>query len=94
MGVAFNENMLGTFLTVKGALVFLLLFFAYAALIFYELSAVINIVSLCRERRDFTLAKAMKASVWNMGALRGKGALFAALYFVLLFATGKYGVCQ
>ena len=91
VGVAFNENMLGTFLTFKGALVFLALFFAAALLIFYEISAVINIVSLCRAERDFTLAGVMKGSVWNLGALRGKSALLAALYFVLLLPLVNTG---
>ena len=94
VGVAFNENMLGTFLSFKGALVFLALFFAAALLIFYEISAVINIVSLCRAGRDFTLAGAMKGSVWNLGAMRGKSALLAALYFVLLLPVVKRGLCQ
>ena len=49
VGVSFNANVLGTFLNLKGGLIFLALFFAAGLLAFYELSVVIRLVALSRQ---------------------------------------------
>ena len=43
----------------KSGLLFLLLFFGAALLVFYEYSVIINTVSLCRQGEDFTLPQVM-----------------------------------
>ena len=48
VGISFNADVLGTFLNLKGALIFLALFFAAGLLAFYELSVVIRLVALAR----------------------------------------------
>ena len=45
VGISFNADVLGTFLNLKGALIFLALFFAAGLLAFYELSVVIRLVA-------------------------------------------------
>ena len=45
MGVSFNQDMLGTFLNLKGGLLFLLLFFGAAALVYYEYSGMLFRIS-------------------------------------------------
>ena len=47
VGVSFNARIVGIFLNLKGAFIFLLLFFTAAFLIFFELSVVVRIVALC-----------------------------------------------
>ena len=49
VGVSFNANVLGTFLNLKGALIFLALFLAAGLLAFYELSVVIRLAALSRQ---------------------------------------------
>lgn len=51
VGVSFNAQIVGIFLNLKGAFIFLLLFFTAAFLIFFELSVVVRIVALCRAAR-------------------------------------------
>ena len=91
VGVSFNAQMLGTFLNLKGGLLFLALFFLSALLVFYELSVVVNIVALCREGTPFRLRTVLKASVWNLGAMRGPGIIPAALYYVLFLPHVRLG---
>lgn len=83
-GVSFNENILGTFLQVKGILIFLALFFGALVVVFYELSVMVNIITLCRQDKEFTLKQVLKCSVWNFRALKGISIIPSSLYFILL----------
>ena len=60
VGVSFNANVLGTFLNLKGGLIFLALFFAAGLLAFYELSVAIRLVALSRQGEVFTIRQVMK----------------------------------
>ena len=71
VGVSFNQDMLGTFLNLKGGLLFLLLFFGAAALVYYEYCVAIHIAALCRRGDRFTLGQVMRRSLWDLGTLRG-----------------------
>lgn len=83
-GVSFNKDIIGTFMSVKGALIFLSLFFLAAIYVFYELSVVINLVMLCIQKETFTVRQVMVNSLWNLRALRGSSLVFSSLYYLLL----------
>ena len=71
-------------MSVKGALIFLSLFFLAAIYVFYELSVVINLVMLCIQKETFTVRQVMVNSLWNLRALRGSSLVFSSLYYLLL----------
>ena len=71
VGVSFNGSMVWTFLNLKGGLLFLLLFFGAAELVFYEYAVLIHIASLCRQGKDFTLGQVMRRSLWDLGTMGG-----------------------
>lgn len=73
VGVSFNARIVGIFLNLKGAFIFLLLFFTAAFLIFFELSVVIRIVALCRAGAPFRLRTVMKTALWSLGAAQRRG---------------------
>ncbi len=83
-GLRFNSGIVWPFLSLTGGILFLVLFFGAAWLILYEYSVIIRILALCRQGEDFTLGQVMKASLWDMGLLRGGGLLPGAMYYVLL----------
>lgn len=91
VGISFNGNLLGTFLNLKGGLIFLALFLMAGALAFYELSVVIALVSLCREGRQAPLRLVMRDSLWTLGALRGWSIMPASLYYLLLLPLLQVG---
>ena len=91
VGISFNGNLLGTFLNLKGGLIFLALFLMAGALAFYELSVVIALVSLCREGRQAPLRLVMRDSLWTLGALRGWSIVPASLYYLLLLPLLQVG---
>ncbi len=84
VGVSFNANVLGTFLNLKGGLIFLALFFAAGLLAFYELSVVIRLVALSRQGETFTIRQVMKHALWSLGAMGGWSVLPGSLYYLLL----------
>ena len=71
VGVSFNGNVLGTFLNLKGGLIFLALFFAAGLLAFYELSVVIRLTALSRQGEAFTIRQVMKHALWSLRSIRG-----------------------
>lgn len=91
VGVSFNAQIVGIFLNLKGAFIFLLLFFTAAFLIFFELSVVVRIVALCRAGAPFRLRTVMKTALWSLDALRGPGVVPAALYYVLFLPVVQTG---
>lgn len=84
VGVSFNGNVLGTFLNLKGGLIFLALFFAAGLLAFYELSVVIRLTALSRQGETFTIRQVMKHALWSLGAMGGWSVLPGSLYYLLL----------
>ena len=52
VGVSFNSGVLSTFLSLKGAALFAVLFLAAAGLIFFELAVVLHILERCRRGGD------------------------------------------
>ena len=71
VGVSFNANVLGTFLNLKGALIFLALFLAAGLLAFYELSVVIRLAALSRQGEVFSIRHVMKQALWSLRAMKG-----------------------
>ena len=65
VGVSFNAQIVGIFLNLKGAFIFLLLFFTAAFLIFFELSVVVRIVALCRAGAPFRL-RTVSLMIWSV----------------------------
>ena len=84
VGVSFNGNVLGTFLNLKGGLIFLALFFAAGLLAFYELSVVIRLTALSRQGEAFTIRQVMKHALWSLGAMKGWSVIPGSLYYLLL----------
>ncbi len=94
MGIRFNGNVLDVFLNLKGGVLFLLLFLCAAVVIYYEYSVIVNIVSLCRQGKDFRLPQVMRSSLWSLGAMRGWSLAIGSLYYVLLLPLVHIGyVC-
>ncbi len=94
VGVSFNGSMVWTFLNLKGGLLFLLLFFGAAELVFYEYAVLIHIASLCRQGKDFTLGQVMRRSLWDLGTMGGWSLAAGSLYYVLLLPLVRMGyVC-
>ena len=91
VGVSFNQDMLGTFLNLKGGLLFLLLFFGAAALVYYEYCVTIHIAALCRRGERFALGQVMRRSLWDLGTLRGWSLAAGSLYYVLFLPLMRIG---
>ena len=89
VGVSFNADVLGTFLNLKGALIFLLVFFAAGLLAFYELSVVIRLVALSRQGEPVTVRQVMKQSLWTLWAMRGWSVVPGSLYYLLLLPLAQ-----
>ena len=84
VGVSFNANVLGTFLNLKGALIFLALFLAAGLLAFYELSVVIRLAALSRQGEVFSIRHVMKQALWSLRAMKGWSVVPTSLYYLLL----------
>lgn len=84
VGVSFNANVLGTFLNLKGALIFLALFLAAGLLAFYELSVVIRLAALSRQGEVFSIRHVMKQALWSLRAMKGWSVVPSSLYYLLL----------
>ena len=91
VGVSFNLNMLGTFLNLKGGLLFLGLFFGAALLVYYEYCVVVHITALCRRGEEFSLGQVMGRSLWDLEGLRGWQLAAGSLYYVLLLPLAQLG---
>ena len=90
-GLRFNGGVLWAFASIQGAVLFLLLFFGAAWLVFYEYSVVIRIAALCRQGESFTLGQVMQVSVCDLGLLRGWSLAAGSLYYVLLLPLTNVG---
>ena len=82
VGVSFNSGVLSTFLSLKGAALFAVLFLAAAGLIFFELAVVLHILERCRRGETVSLSRVMGRAAWGLGTLGGWGLIPAALYYV------------
>lgn len=91
VGVSFNKNMLGTFFNLKGGVIFLLLFFGAAGLIFYEYCAVINITVCCWRGEPVSFKQVLRRSLWDLGTLRGWSLVPGSIYYVLLLPLVHIG---
>lgn len=83
-GLSFNGGILWSFLDLKGALLFLLLFLGTALLIFYEYSTAVTLTVLCRRGESAPLRQVMQGSLWNLGVMKGWSLAAGSLYYVLL----------
>lgn len=92
VGISFNADVLGTFLNLKGALIFLALFFAAGLLAFYELSVVIRLVALARQGEEVAVRQVMKQALWALGAMKGWSVVPSSLYYLLLLPLAPDGV--
>ena len=91
VGVSFNSGVLSTFLSLKGAALFAVLFLAAAGLIFFELAVVLHILERCRRGETVSLSRVMGRAAWGLGTLGGWGLIPAALYYVLLLPLVQVG---
>ena len=91
VGVSFNSGILSTFLSLKGAALFAVLFLAAAGLIFFELAVVLHILERCRRGETVSLSRVMGRAAWGLGTLGGWGLIPAALYYVLLLPLVQVG---
>ena len=89
VGISFNADVLGTFLNLKGALIFLALFFAAGLLAFYELSVVIRLVALARQGEEVAVRRVMKQALWALGAMKGWSVVPSSLYYLLLLPLAQ-----
>ena len=89
VGISFNADVLGTFLNLKGALIFLALFFAAGLLAFYELSVVIRLVALARQGEEVAVRRVMKQALWALGAMKGWSVVPGFLYYLLLLPLAQ-----
>lgn len=89
VGISFNADVLGTFLNLKGALIFLALFFAAGLLAFYELSVVIRLVALARQGEEVAVRRVMKQALWALGAMKGWSVVPGSLYYLLLLPLAR-----
>lgn len=83
-GLSLNAGIVWTFFSLKGGVLFLALFLGAAWLAFYEYSVIIRIACLCRQGDAPPLRQVMRASVWDLGLLRGRSLAAGSLYYVLL----------
>lgn len=66
VGVSFNSGVLSTFLSLKGAALFAVLFLAAAGLIFFELAVVLHILERCRRGEAVSLSRVMgRLGAWG-----------------------------
>lgn len=54
-GIAFNQDMIFQFLSIKGIIIFLILFISIVLIVYYELYVVINIVTLDLKGSHYSL---------------------------------------
>ncbi len=83
-GLNFNKDIIATFSSVNGLLIFTALFLCAGILVFYEYAVVIHIIKLCRDGEEFKLPQVLKGSVWNFNSLKGWNLILSAFVFVLV----------
>lgn len=90
-GIVFNQDIILSFLSIKGFVVFVVLFIALILIIFYELYVVINIITLDQQGKEFSLRKIMIKSFGNLKSLHYLSIGLCGIYIVLLLPLVHIG---
>ena len=90
-GIAFNQDMIFQFLSIKGIIIFLILFISIVLIVYYELYVVINIVTLDLKGSHYSLRQIMLKSFINLKSLRYGTFLICGVYLVLLLPLVHIG---
>ena len=90
-GLGFNGGAVRAFLSLRGGLLFLLLFFGTGLLVLYEYAVIIRAAALCRRGEAVALGRVMRDGVWDLGTLRGWSGAAGAAYLVLLLPLVSVG---
>lgn len=90
-GGAFNLNIVFDFLNLQGILIILLLFIGTLIVVGYEISVLINIVTLSYRKIEFRIYEVMKSSLLNLKCLKNPSFILAGLYFLLLLPLVHIG---
>lgn len=83
-GVAFNVNILSSFLQIKGLIIFIGLIICSMYIVFYELCVIVNLIAFSKTGKDFTLRSVLKSSFWNLKIMRGITIVPSIFYYILL----------
>lgn len=90
-GGAFNQYILFDFLNPEGIILILLVMAGFLAVIIYELTVIIDLVVLNKERHDYRIADVMKSALLNLKCLLHPSSLIAGFYYILLLPLVHIG---
>lgn len=90
-GGAFNQYILFDFLSAEGIILILLVMAGFLAVIIYELTVIIDLVVLNKERHDYRIADVMKSALLNLKCLLHPSSLIAGFYYILLLPLVHIG---
>lgn len=90
-GIVFNQDIILCFLSLKGIVVFLILAITLILVVYYEIYVVINIISLEKQEKKYSLRKIMLKSFINLRSLHYLSIGLTGIYFLLLLPLVHIG---
>lgn len=90
-GIAFNQDMLYSFLRWQGVLVFLILFVVMSFIVYYEIYVIIEIIAIFQQNRKYSLRLIILKSFRNLKKVHYPTFLISGLYYVLLLPLVHIG---
>lgn len=90
-GIVFNQDIILSFLSLKGIVVFLLLTVTLIFIVYYEIYVVINIISLEKQEKKYSLRRIMLKSFMNLKSLHYLSIGLTGIYFLLLLPLVHIG---
>lgn len=90
-GIAFNQDMIGDFLSWHGVLVFILLCGLLVGFIYYEIYVIIQILTLEHLHEKYSLRQVMLKSLVNMKHIPKLSLFISGIYYVLLLPLVHIG---
>lgn len=90
-GIAFNQDMIYQFLSLKGIVVALFLFLILILTIFYELYVVIHLIAIGENNKEISLRLILLKSFGNLKSLHYPSMLICGIYMVLLLPLVHIG---
>lgn len=90
-GIAFNQDMIFQFLSLKGFIIFLVLFLMIVIIIYYELYVLIHIIALDIKDKPYSLRQIMLKSFIRLRSLHYSTFIICGIYIVLLLPLVHIG---
>lgn len=90
-GIVFNQDIILSFLSLKGIVVLLVLFAMIIAMIYYELFVIINIIALEYHQKSYSLRKLMLKSFIHLKSIWHPSIVICGAFIILLLPLVHIG---